>query len=151
VVAWSPVGEEAVVVTNRGLFLPGRSRLRWHEIQKATWSDGVLRLVPATEPVERSDYKVVADATPVTVALPVPGDVPKRVRERVTASVAYTSRHPLPGGGAARVVGRRVSGRDGLSWYVRYEGPADPADPQVTAETEALVSAARTSVSDPDL
>jgi hypothetical protein len=155
VVAWSPAGEEAVVVTNRGLFLPGRPRLRWHEIHKATWSDGVLRIVPATgpagEPDPGADYAVVTDATPVTIALRVPGDVPKRVRERVTASVAYTSKHPLPGGGAARVVGRRVSGRDGLSWFVRFEGAVDPADPEVAEATATLVAAARASISDPDL
>src|SRR5262245_5692602 len=168
VVAWSPAGDEAVVVTNRGLFIPGRSRLRWHEIHKATWSEGVLRVVPAVrsggepaeeaveaapghQPAEPADYAVVADGMPVTVALPAPGDVPKRVRERVTASVAYTSRHSLASGGSARVVGRRVSGRDGLSWFVRYEGAADPADPEVAEATATLVAAARASISDPDL
>src|SRR5262249_29932078 len=117
--------DDGVVPTNLGLFLPGRPRLRWHEIHKSTWSDGVLRIVPAaveaSEPGSESasDYAVVADGMPVTVGLQAPGDVPKRVRERVTASVAYTSRHSLPGGGAARVVGRQGSRRARLSWLVR--------------------------------
>jgi hypothetical protein len=64
------------------------------------------------------------------------------VRTRVTRSVAYTSHHPLPVGGV-RVVGRRVSGVDGLSWAVRYDSgtPVD-AEPVIKV-TEDLVTAAQ--------
>ena len=47
-------------------------------------------------------------------------DLPDQVRTRVTRSVAYTTHHPMPTGGV-RVVGRRVSGQNGLSWAVRYD------------------------------
>jgi hypothetical protein len=151
VVAWTPHGADAVVVTNRGLFLPGRSRLRWHEIHKATWRDGTLTVVPADTAVAEGDgYQVVEDMAPVSITLSLPGDVPKRVRERVTGSVAYTSHHALPGGGAARVVARRASGRDGLAWAVRFEGGSDPDDPSVRAATAELVAAAKASLSQPD-
>ena len=35
----------AVVVTNRGLWLPGRERLGWHQIHKATWAGSRLTVV----------------------------------------------------------------------------------------------------------
>lgn len=153
VVAWTPQGPDAVVVTNRGLFIPGRNRLRWHEIHKAIWRDGTLTLVPASESLAVADgdgYSVVEDLPAVSVTLSLPGDVPKRVRERVTGSVAYTSHYPLPTGGAARVVARRVSGRDGLTWSVRFEGGVDHNDPVVREVTADLVAAAKASISQPD-
>lgn len=148
VLAWAAVEDTAIVATNRGLWLPGSTeRLGWHRIHKATWRDGVLTVTPSTsEAAEDADFAVVADTEPVTVVLTDPSELPKRVRERVTASVAYTSRHPLPGGGAARVVARRVSGRDGLSWSVRYEGDVDSADPAVASVAAELVATARTSL-----
>lgn len=151
VVAWTPQGPDAVVVTNRGLFIPGRNRLRWHEIHKAIWQDGTLTLVPAATAVTNGEgYDVVEDLPAVSVALTLPGDVPKRVRERVTGSVAYTSHYPLPTGGAARVVARRVSGRNGLTWSVRFEGGVDHDDPVVQEVTADLVAAAKASISQPD-
>jgi hypothetical protein len=79
-----------------------------------------------------------------------PGNLPRRIRERVTASVAYTSLHQLDGSGAVRVVGRRISGRDGLTWFVRYEGKVDPADPEVIDATTELVQTARDSINQAD-
>jgi hypothetical protein len=149
VLAWAPVAAGgAVVATNRGLWLPldGTSaRLGWHQVHKATWSDGVLTVIGASSAplTPGSDIQVSTDSTPASFALPSPGDLPKRVRERVTASVAYTNLHQLPRGGAARIVARRISGRDGVSWFVRYEGPVAPDDPAVISATEGLVTAAR--------
>src|ERR1700761_6623712 len=77
VVAWAPAGDEAVVATNRGLFLPGRTRLRWHEVHKATWSDGRLTVIPAVGvDAVGADFRIVADDIPVTIALATPSDVP---------------------------------------------------------------------------
>lgn len=144
VVAWAPVDGDQVVVTDRGLFLPGRdTRLGWHEIHKATWSGRELTVVPA-EVVERRDgYEVVADRPAVSYPLTDPGDVPDQVRARVTRSVAYSVRHPTPG---VRVVARRVPGVDGVSWAVRYDPGVDPAEPAIAADTEALVATARSSI-----
>jgi len=149
VLAWAEAGDGAAVATNRGLWLPGKARIGWHEIHKATWGEGRLTVVPA-EFTPGEDFGVAADLVPVSVTLRDPGDLPKRVRDRVTASVAYSTRHPLPGGGAARVVGRRVPGRDGLSWSVRYEDGADATDPFVHAATEELVADAKASLAQPD-
>ena len=40
VVAWCSTSDGAVVVTNLGLWLPGRKdRLGWHQIHRASWSE----------------------------------------------------------------------------------------------------------------
>lgn len=137
-------GGGVLVVTNRGLWLPGQAqRLGWHRVHKAVWSGTELAVTPAEVVAERDGYAVLADLPVLTYPLPEPGDVPHHVRTRVTGSVGYTAHHRLSGGGGVRVVARRVSGIDGLSWTVRYD-PGTPADdPQVTAETDRLVTAAR--------
>jgi hypothetical protein len=143
-------GPGAVVVTTLGLWLPGRARLGWHQIHKATWAGSRLTVVPATQvgdPVELADgggvrvttYVVMADDAPVTAYLPDPGDVPFAVRQRVTRSVAYTAHHPLDTGGV-RVVARRVPGVDGLAWHVRYDEGTPAQDPSVVARTAQLIT-----------
>jgi hypothetical protein len=146
VLAWASLsaddGAAAVVVTNRGLWLPGRERLGWHDIHRVAWSGRELRIIPAEVAEVRDKYAVLVDAPPVSFLLLEPGEVPEQVRTRVTKSVAYTSHHPLPQGGV-RVVGRRVSGVDGLSWAVRYDSgtPVD-AEPVIKL-TDELVTAAQ--------
>jgi hypothetical protein len=148
--AWAPVTEnpaQAVVVTTLGLWLPGRDRLGWHQIHKATWSGARLTVIPSVpvgEPVPMDgagSYAVMADGEPVTVALAEPGDVPADVRSRVTRSVAYTAHHPLPTGGV-RIVARRVPGADGLVWHVRYDEGTPVDDPAVVGATSDLVAEA---------
>jgi hypothetical protein len=149
VLAWAAVDDgTAVVVTNRGLWLPGRERLGWHDIHKAAWSGRELRIIPAEVAEVRDRYAVLVDAPPVSYLLLEPGEVPDQVRTRVTRSVAYTSHHSLPQGGV-RVVGRRVSGVDGLSWAVRYDS-GTPVDSEPVVEvTEELVSAAQNATAPP--
>ncbi|SCL22432.1 hypothetical protein [Micromonospora inyonensis] len=146
VLAWAGVGdggEAAAVATNLGLWLPGRTaRLGWHDILKAVWSGRELTVTPAEPVAERDGYLVIADAPTETFLLLDPGELPHQVRARVTKSVAYTEHQPVPGG-AGRIAARRVPGVDGLTWTVRYD-PGTPADdPEVVAETDRLVAAAR--------
>jgi hypothetical protein len=151
VLAWAPASSAAVVVTNRGLWLPDAPRLGWHEIHKAAWADGTLTVTPASMS-PGVNYAIAADAAPITVTLAEPRMVPRRVRDRVTASVALTSVYPVPGGGSARVVGRRVSGQDGLTWSVRFEGAAiqNQDDPAVRAAVDQYVAESKSSISTPD-
>lgn len=149
VLAWAAVDDaRAVVATNRGLWLPDRGRLGWHEIHKAVWGGRQLAVTPAEVTERREGYLVAADGPPTTVTLLEPGDVPQAVRARVTRSVAVTSHHPVPGGGV-RVVGRRVPGRDGLTWFVRYDEGTDPRGPGVPEATAALVARHAAAVDDP--
>lgn len=144
IIAWAPTSDEptaAVVVTTLGLWLPGRHRLGWHQIHKATWDPSKLTVIPSMAVSSEPGYAVMADDAPVVVGLSDPDDVPRRVRERVTRSVAYTQHYPLPGGGV-RVVARRVPGRDGVDWHVRYDEGTDTADPDVIAATAEIVAEA---------
>jgi hypothetical protein len=152
VLAWARVGEgedaPVIVVTNRGLWQPDGTRLGWHEIHKVAWSGRELRITPAEVAEARPGYAVLLDAPVRGYLLLDPGEVPDQVRARVTRSVAYTSHHPLPTGGV-RVVGRRVSGMDGLSWAVRYDkGTPVDAEPVVNV-TDELVGAAQYALAPP--
>lgn len=147
VLAWgrTDVGA-AVVATRHGLWLPGEDgprRVGWEQVNKATWDDGSLRITES-EPVEPG---VVADQPPYLVRLAEPGGLPAAIQERVTASVAYTEHHRLPGHGGVRVAGRRTPGRDGISFVVRYDEGTDRHDPEVAAAVEQLLMRARSSAS----
>ena len=149
ILAWSAVSDEQVLVaTNRGLWLPDRGRLGWHEIHKAAWSGHELRLTPAEVAQERTGYAVLIDAPVMPYLLLEPGELPDQVRARVTRSVAYTAHYPLPVGGV-RVVGRRISGVDGLSWAVRYDSGTPVDLEQVVQVTDQLVGAARDAAAPP--
>lgn len=144
ILAWAETSSDGVVVvTNRGLWLPGLNRLGWHEIHKAVWSGRQLGVTPAEVVEERDGYVVVADQPVVSYLLIDPGDVPHEVRARVNRSVAYTVHHGLDSGGV-RVVARRRSGVDGLTWTVRYDHGAAATDPAVIELTRELVAKART-------
>lgn len=149
VVAWAAVaGGGAAVATQRGLWLPvagGMRRVPWHQVDKATWGGGELTITEAYE-VEPG---VIEDGPPVTLVLDDPRDLPPVVRARVTQSVGYSVHHPVPGGGV-RVVGRRVSGQDGLSWVVRYDEGTDRHHPGVVAMTEQLLAQARATAGVPE-
>ena len=153
VLAWAQIGEgedaPVMVATNRGLWLPEGDRLGWHEIHKAAWSGRELRITPAEVAEERAGYAVLVDAPVRGYLVLDPGELPDQVRTRVTRSVAYTSHHPLPVGGV-RVVGRRVSGRDGLSWAVRYDSGTPVQLSSVVELTDELVAAAQGATAPPD-
>jgi hypothetical protein len=142
IVAWSSAaGDDVVVLTNHGVWLPGAdSRLGWHEIHKATWSGQQLALVASREVATTGDYAVVTDQPATTHTLADPYDVPAQVRTRVTKSIAYTNHHPLPGGGGVRVVARRVPGVNGLRWTVRYDEGVAPDSDEVRSATTDLVN-----------
>jgi hypothetical protein len=145
VVAWAgATGDDVVVLTNLGLWLPGAAgRLGWHEIHKATWSGRQLSIVAARPVAEAEGYTVMADLPALTLTLLDPDKVPDQLRARVDKSVAYSSHHELPGGGGVRVVARRVPGADGLNWTVRYDEGTDGDAPEVVSATAELVADAR--------
>lgn len=142
IVAWAgATGEDVVVATNLGLWLPGApERIGWHEIHKVTWSGRQLAVVAAREVRDAGDYTVMADLPPVVVTLLDPDHVPEQVRSRVNKSVAYTVHHPLPDGGGVRIVARRVPGVNGVRWTARYDEGVDADLPEVAKVTADLVA-----------
>jgi hypothetical protein len=116
-----------VLASRFGLWWPdpdGPHRIGWECVDKATWSEGVLRVVEA----DIVDDLLLVDREPVSVRLQVARDLPPTVRKRVEASVV--SSELVTGGGVAmRIVGRRVPGQDGVSWWARLEpGITDSAE-----------------------
>jgi hypothetical protein len=142
VLAWADSDVGMLVATNLGLWLPP-GRLGWHEIHKAVWDGRVLTVTAARPVEERAGYAVVEDLPPVPFTLASPGDLPPTVRTRVTNSVGPSTHHALPGSGGVRVAARRVPGRDGLCWTVRYDPGVDPDDPVVAEVTGQLVEQAQ--------
>ena len=144
VVSWGSTPDGgAVLATSLGLWLPGTPRLPWHLVDKAVWRDGRLTVTAA----EDTGDGVLAELPPVSVAIAVPRDLPQTVRVRVQRAIAYTRHSPLPGAtGGVRVVGRRVAGRDGLTWQRVYDPGVDPDDPAVRAATEQLLAQARAEI-----
>jgi hypothetical protein len=133
----------AVVATQRGLWLPyedGYRRIGWHEIDKATWADDTLTVIEG-KPVGDGDF--VEDLRPVSWALAQPRDIPKVVRARVDRSVAVTEHHDLRPTGGVRIVGRRVSGQDGLSWLARCDAGTNRRSPEVQEQVAELLAEAR--------
>ncbi len=118
---------EVVVATSSGLWWPfeaGPRRMPWHLVDKATWQDDILTV---TEAVIVDDV-LLEDRAPVAARLATARDLPQTVRQRVQGSVVRSELVPVPGG-AARLVGRRVAGRDGVAWYARLErGTVDTSD-----------------------
>src|SRR4051794_18691420 len=135
-------GDGVLVATNRGLWLPDGRRLGWHDIHKAAWSGRELRITPAEVAQDRAGYAVLVDAPAVSFLLLDPGELPDQVRTRVSRSVAYTTHHPMNAGGV-RVVGRRVSGQNGLFWAVRYDAGTPVDLPAVIEFTDELVASAQ--------
>jgi hypothetical protein len=142
VVSWAPASGGAVLATPLGIWLPGSpDRLPWHLIDKATWRDGILTLIPA----EDSGDGVLVERPPRTVRLDTPRDIPQTVRVRVQKAIAFTRHHPVPGADrrGVRVVGRRVPGRDGVSWQLVFDDGVDRNDPAIRAAADAYVEQAR--------
>jgi hypothetical protein len=149
ILSWAEAEGGALVATNRGLWLPDGKRLGWHEIHKAAWSGRELRVTPAEVAQDRAGYAVLVDGPVLTFLLLSPGQLPDQVRTRVTRSVAYTTHHSMNSGGV-RVVGRRVSGQNGLSWAVRYDAGTPVDLPAVVEFTDELVASAQGTVEAPD-
>lgn len=142
VMSWAAAPGGAAVATPLGLWLPGHpDRLPWHLIDKATWQAGILTLIPA---VDAGDG-VLVEQPPRAVRLDTPRDLPATVRVRVQKAIAFTRHHPLPDAGrrGVRVVGRRVPGRDGVSWQLVFDAGVDRDDPAVRAAATAFVEQAR--------
>ena len=140
-VAWATVsGDRYVVASVRGLWWPvagedeqAMRRIPWELIDKAVWRDGVLIVVEA----DLVDDLVLVDRSPAALPLQDPGEVPAQVKRRVDASVVRTEIVPVVGG-QARIVARRVPGRDGLTWWARLEG-STPDNVMVRDQLEAAI------------
>jgi hypothetical protein len=129
---------EPVVVSQVALYLPTPSglhdRLPFERIASAVWADDTLAV--ALVGPEGKRYLVRLDD---------PGEVPPTVRERVTASIAYSEHVDLVRRGGARITARRVPGAEELTWNVVFDPGLDPADPELRTLAEAAIDRVRSS------
>lgn len=130
-----------MVATRRGLWLPDREErlLPWHRVIKALWGSGALTLIEGIE----APGGVLEEAPARSYRLAEPRRLPHTVRQRVEHSVGYSTHHELRPEGGVRIVGRRVAGQDGLTWYLVFDRGTDREDPQVAAQTAELLTRAR--------
>lgn len=128
VLSWADaVDGTAVVATPRGLWWPGAAgprRIGWEHIDKVVWRDATLTAIEA----DVIDDLLLVDRPAVSVELATPRDLPAAVRKRVEANIVRSELRAF-GAGAARFVGRRIPGHDGVVWWARLEGDVpDSAD-----------------------
>ena len=119
VVSFADVDGGVLVATPRGLWWPfpgGMRRIGWERVDKAVWTEGRLTVTEA----DLIDDVLLVDRPPISARVVTPRDLPPTVRKRVESSVVRSEVYPVPGG-AARFVGRRIPGRDGVTWWVRLE------------------------------
>lgn len=135
--AVTPTGEP-VVATDTAVLLPSGVRLDWPQIAKATWTPPRLTLVEVAE-VDGAGAKHVVELTDDS-------ELPAVVRNRVTASVAWSSHSKLAPAGGVRVVGRTFPGADALQWQLVYDTDTDAGDPLIRAQAEQLLNGARRSL-----
>lgn len=146
VLAFATLPDSTVIVaTRRGLWLPDRQErlLPWHRINRATWRDGVLTLTEGVTVPGQLPDGVLEELPPRAYRLDVPRRLPHVVRQRVENSIGYSTHHTLHPAGGVRVVGRRVAGRDGLTWYLVFDAGTDRDDPLVRAQAEQFLGQAR--------
>lgn len=128
-----------LVATSYGLWTQhGESarRVGWHLISKATWGAGSLSIVETEETGRAGSAVRIADRRPVRFALPMPGKLPRVVREKVDSSILSRYRKELPDGGGAWFVQRKVPGA-GQVLQVRPDPGTDTAIISAIAEEAA--------------
>lgn len=127
---------------------PAGRLLPWEFIVTAKWSGDALTVISAEEVARQ----IMRRLPPLTLALPEPADLPRVVRQRIDRSVAVSHRRALSAGSSVLLVGRRVSGRNGLLWYAVFDRDSDVDDPGACREAGVLleVAAASTSAPEPD-
>ena len=137
VLTWGVLsGDEGwLVATSRGLRTvdpagTAQELLRWHEVALARWTSrsqggnfdvtALAEVEPGVQTRQAARRYVLADA----------GDLPATVRRRVDETVVASQRVPLPNGGGALLVARRIPGQPGREWTVVFDNDADRADPE---------------------
>lgn len=135
-----------LVVTGAGLRLVDAGGepwelLPWVDVDRATWEPPHLHVEPA--PTADGVVRPAWD-----VALPEPGTVPRQLRARVDATIAWSVRHTLsgPARGDVRLVARRPADGGPLRWRVWPDPGVRLHDPLVRAEIEELLRAAQVTV-----
>lgn len=137
------VAEHRAATTGDGTDGPAGRLLPWEFVVTAKWEDESLTVTAAEEVAPQ----IMKRIRPLTFPLPEPADLPRVVRQRVERSVAASHRRALGNGRSVLLVGRRVSGRDGLLWYAVFDRDSDADDHRARQQAVALLHAAAAATS----
>jgi len=133
---WAVLDDGTLLAASRlGLRLADGRLVPWHTVDNVVWRAGTLIVTEAAE----VSAGVREALPPVTLSLTEPRDLPAVVRARIIRSIAYTTTETVRGA-RIRIVARRVPGRDGLSWSLRFDSAADRDDPGVRAAADQLLT-----------
>lgn len=110
----------------------------WWQVERVGWATPTLRVAEIAE-VEGAGRVHLWE-------LAQDHDLAATIRERVTASVAWSDLRKLTPSGSVRLVGRRVPGQEVLTWQAVWQPDADPTDPFLRAQVDAHLEALRKSI-----
>lgn len=136
--AWGMTTDGVALVASPTCLHVGGEQIPWEQVERVGWADPTLRIVETSE-VEGSGLVHLWD-------LAEDHHLSTVIRERVTASVAWSDLRTLSPGGAVRLVGRRVPGQEVLSWQAVWQPGTDPGDPFLRAQVDAALDALRKSI-----
>lgn len=136
--AWGLTEDGVALVASPDCLHVGGERIEWWQVERVGWADPTLRVVEVAE-VEGSGLVHLWD-------LAEDHGLAETIRERVTASVAWSDLRSLTPSGAVRLVGRRVPGQEVLTWQAVWQPGTDPSDPFLRAQVDAHLDALRKSI-----
>lgn len=136
--AWAVTEQGVALVASPACLHVGDEQIPWAAVEKVGWADPTLRLTEMAE-VEGAGRVHLWE-------LAEDHHLARTVRERVTASVAWSDLRALQPDGKVRLVGRRVPGEELLTWQVVWQRGTDPADPFLRAQVEAHLDGLRKSI-----
>jgi len=148
---------DLVLATPRGLWIEDRGAATagagpggpagqlhsWESIVTARWAGDVLTVTTAEEVAPQ----IMKRRPAISLPLPEPADLPRVVRQRIDRSVAASHRRAISPTATVLLVGRRVSGRDGLFWYAVFDRESDADDPRARELAISMLKAAAATMS----
>jgi hypothetical protein len=136
--AWAVTDQGVALVASPTCLYVGGVRIDWTSVEKVGWATPTLRLTEIAE-VEGTGAVHLWE-------LAEDHGLAETIRERVTASVAWSDVRKLSPDGAVRLVGRRVPDQEVLTWQTVWQPGTDPSDPLLQAQVHAFVEELRKSI-----
>lgn len=136
--AWGLTTDGAALVASPTCLHVNGEQVPWWQVERVGWADPTLRVMEVAE-VEGTGIVHLWD-------LAEDHGLSTTIRERVTASVAWSDVRTLSPEGAVRLVGRRVPGQEVLTWQAFWQPGTDPGDAFLRAQVDAAIEALRRSI-----
>ncbi len=139
------IKDHGAATAGAGPHEPAGQLISWEAIVTARWAGDVLTVTT----VEEVSPQIMKRLPSISLSLPESADLPRVVRQRVDRSVAVSHRRAISPTATVLLVGRRVSGQDGLLWYAVFDRDSDADDPPARELATAMLKAAAATMSPP--